>query len=87
MRKLLFLLFVGFQFFGFAQEQKLSTFSSLDINYFAENIALHNDDILHLIKDILKELLLVGTKKHLVSTLGNNVIITLITEFHSVIRI
>jgi hypothetical protein len=50
MKKLLFLLFVGFQFFGFAQEQKSSTFSSLDINYFAGNIALHNDDILHLIK-------------------------------------
>ena len=87
MKKLLFLLFVGFQFFGFAQEQKLSTFSSLDINYFAGNIALHNDDILHLIKGHPEELLLVGTKKHLVSTLGNNVIITLITECHSVIRI
>ena len=33
----------------FSQEKKTTT-SSLDINYFSGNIALHNDDILHLIQ-------------------------------------
>ena len=33
--------------FGFSQEQK--SLSSIDVNYFSGNIALHNDDILHLI--------------------------------------
>jgi hypothetical protein len=49
MRRFLLLFTVGFQLFGFAQEQNLSTFSSLDLNYFSGNILLHNDDILHLI--------------------------------------
>ena len=49
MRAKLFLFFVGFQFLCFGQEQKMTTSSSIDINYFAGNIALHNDDILHLI--------------------------------------
>jgi len=49
MRRYLFLFFVGLQFLSVAQEQKSTTFSSIDINYFSGNIALHNDDILHLI--------------------------------------
>jgi hypothetical protein len=49
MRRFLLLLTVGFHLFGLSQEQKSPTFSSLDINYFTGNIALHNDDILHLI--------------------------------------
>lgn len=49
MRAKLFLLFVGFSIFGLAQEQSSATFSSIDVNYFKGNIALHNDDILHLI--------------------------------------
>ena len=49
MRKLLCLLFVGLHFLCAAQEKKQSAFSSIDINYFTGNIALHNDDILHLI--------------------------------------
>ena len=34
----------------FGQNQSESQFSSFDINYFSGNIALHNDDILHLIQ-------------------------------------
>ena len=49
MKRFLFLLFVGFQFFGYAQENKSSNFSSIDVNYFKGNIALHNNSILHLI--------------------------------------
>ncbi|MCK0108613.1 acyloxyacyl hydrolase [Flavobacteriaceae bacterium S0825] len=49
MRAKLFLLFVGFSIFSFSQEKNTSTFSSIDVNYFKGNIALHNDGILHLI--------------------------------------
>jgi hypothetical protein len=49
MRAKLVLLFVGFSIFSFSQEGEKATFSSMDINYFTGNIALHNDDILHLI--------------------------------------
>jgi len=50
MRKHLFLFIItGFTVFGFAQEETSKTTSSIDVNYFAGNIALHNDDILHLI--------------------------------------
>ncbi len=49
MKRFLFLIFVGFQFLCSSQEQKSPTFSSIDINYFIGNIALHNNSILHLI--------------------------------------
>lgn len=49
MRQLLFFIFFLCSFFSFSQENKTSS-SSFDVNYFKGNIALHNDDILHLIK-------------------------------------
>jgi hypothetical protein len=49
MRAKLFLICIGFQFLCIAQEQIFPSFSSIDVNYFAGNIALHNNDILHLI--------------------------------------
>jgi len=43
-----FILFL-FGIFSFSQDKQTSS-SSFDVNYFSGNIALHNDDILHLIK-------------------------------------
>jgi len=68
MRRFLLLLTVGFHLFGFSQEQKLPTFSSLDINYFTGNIALHNDDILHLITGHPEGVIISWNKK----TFGQN---------------
>lgn len=68
MRRLLLLLIVGCQLFAFAQEQKSSTFSSIDVNYFAGNIALHNDDILHLITGHPEGVIISWNKK----TFGQN---------------
>ena len=40
-------MFILFSFLGFSQETQESSY--IDVNYFKGNIALHNDDILHLI--------------------------------------
>lgn len=63
MKARLFLLFVGFKVLCFSQEQKMSMFSSIDINYFTGNIALHNDDILHLITGHPEGVILSWNKK------------------------
>lgn len=68
MRRFLLLLIVGFHLFGFAQEQKSPTFSSIDVNYFTGNIALHNDDILHLITGHPEGVIISWNKK----TFGQN---------------
>ena len=36
--------------FSLALSQEKQSSTSIDVNYFKGNIALHNDDILHLIK-------------------------------------
>lgn len=63
MKRYLLLFFVGFQVLCFAQEEKPSTFSSIDVNYFSGNIALHNDDILHLISGHPEGVILSWNKK------------------------
>lgn len=50
MRKFLLFFFLLNQFICLGQEQNSRLFTNIDVNYFAGNIALHNDDILHLIK-------------------------------------
>ncbi|MFD2822102.1 acyloxyacyl hydrolase [Lacinutrix iliipiscaria] len=52
----------------FSQEEKKPTSSSFDVNYFTGNIALHNDDILHLIKGHPEGTILSWNKK----TFGEN---------------
>lgn len=49
MQKVISFLFLTYTCLVFAQDVKTHT-STFDINYFRGNIALHNDDILHLIK-------------------------------------
>lgn len=68
MRRYLFLFFVGLPFLSFAQEQESATFSSIDVNYFKGNIALHNDDILHLITGHPEGIIVSWNKK----TFGKN---------------
>ena len=46
----------------FSQEKK-PTSTSFDVNYFSGNIALHNDDILHLIKGHPEGFILSWNKK------------------------
>ena len=47
MRHFLFYIFCGCSLLLFSQDKQ--THSTIDVNYFTGNIALHNDDILHLI--------------------------------------
>ncbi len=49
MRQYFVFVCIACSMFCFSQEKKSST-SYIDVNYFRGNIALHNDDILHLIK-------------------------------------
>ena len=50
MKHLLTYLFCLFCVCVFSQEEKKTTNSTIDVNYFTGNIALHNNDILHLIQ-------------------------------------
>ena len=59
-------MFCYVSFFGFSQENKKSSY--LDVNYFKGNIALHNDDILHLITGHPEGVILSWNKK----TFGHN---------------
>ena len=59
-------MFCLFCFFGFSQENQESSY--FDVNYFKGNIALHNNDILHLIKGHPEGVILSWNKK----TFGHN---------------
>ncbi|RSK39912.1 acyloxyacyl hydrolase [Mangrovimonas spongiae] len=61
MKHLLTCIFVLYACYAFAQE-KLTT-STFDVNYFKGNIALHNNDILHLIKGHPEGFILSWNKK------------------------
>ncbi|WP_338731647.1 acyloxyacyl hydrolase [Mangrovimonas cancribranchiae] len=65
MKRLLTCIFVFYACYAFAQD-KLTT-STFDVNYFKGNIALHNNDILHLIKGHPEGFILSWNKK----TFGN----------------
>ena len=56
-------MFCFVSFFGFSQESKESSY--FDVNYFKGNIALHNDDILHLIKGHPEGVILSWNKKNI----------------------
>ena len=60
------LLFILLGYFSFAQENNSNSY--VDINYFKGNIALHNNDILHLIKGHPEGVILSWNKK----TFGKN---------------
>ncbi len=66
MRYLLTCLLFLIYFFGYSQETLKSSY--VDINYFIGNIALHNDDILHLIKGHPEGIIVSWNKK----TFGEN---------------
>ena len=66
MRIKISVLFILFGWMSLAQE--INTNSYLDINYFKGNIALHNNDILHLIKGHPEGLIFSWNKK----TFGEN---------------
>lgn len=63
MKAKLFLIFIGFHFLCFAQVEESSTKSSVDINYFAGKIALHDYGILHLIADHPEGVIISWSKK------------------------
>lgn len=66
MKYLLTYIFLLFGFLALSQENKESSY--IDVNYFKGNIALHNDDILHLIAGHPEGIILSWNKK----TFGHN---------------
>ncbi|MBT8395015.1 MAG: acyloxyacyl hydrolase [Flavobacteriaceae bacterium] len=66
MKYILTYIFLILGFLGFSQETKKSSY--IDVNYFKGNIALHNDDILHLIAGHPEGVILSWNKK----TFGEN---------------
>ena len=70
-----------------AAQEKSSTASYFDLNYFSGNIGLHNNDILHLISGHPEGVILSWNKKHLVPKIGNNDLIITITVLHLFIKI
>ncbi len=66
MKYLLTYMFCLLVFFGFSQENQESSY--FDVNYFKGNVALHNDDILHLITGHPEGIILSWNKK----TFGHN---------------
>lgn len=65
MRPYLAFIFLGFGLLSFSQEKQTNSY--FDVNYFKGNIALHNNDILHLIKGHPEGFILSWNKK----TFGN----------------
>ena len=65
MRPYLAFIFFGFGLLSFSQEKQTNSY--FDVNYFKGNIALHNNDILHLIKGHPEGFILSWNKK----TFGN----------------
>lgn len=61
MRQLLLCVFCLVRYFSFSQEKTHTSY--VDVNYFKGNIALHNNDILHLINGHPEGFILAWNKK------------------------
>ena len=68
MRYLLVFLLCGLSAVAYSQESGTRSASTIDVNYFSGNIALHNDDILHLITGHPEGVIVSWNKK----TFGDN---------------
>ena len=67
--------------------QEIRSHLHIDLNYFKGNIALHNDDILHLINGHPEGVIISWNKKTFGKTTGSNAITIQIMECPLLIRI